>query len=176
MVVAAPPTRPPEVKPLAPERFKVQFTVGRDTYDKLRQVQDLLRHSIPTGDPAAIFDRALTLLLAELSKTRFSAAGRPRPGRQTKSGSRHISAAVKREVWARDGGRCVFRGERGRCTETGFLEFHHVVPYARGGATSRDNLELRCRSHNAYEAAQDFPQSAQWFGVRESREDYAIGQ
>ena len=38
--------------------FKVQFTVGRDTYDKLRHVQDLLRHSIPNGDPAAIFDRA----------------------------------------------------------------------------------------------------------------------
>ena len=84
-VVTAPFTRPPEVKPLAPERFKVQFTVGRDTYEKLRQVQDLPRHSIPTGDPSAIFDRALTLLLAQLSKTKFSAAGGPRPGRQTQA-------------------------------------------------------------------------------------------
>jgi hypothetical protein len=61
-------------------------------------VQHLLRHSIPNGDPAAIFDRALTLLLAELSKTKFSAVGRPRPARQTRTGSRHISAAVKRDV------------------------------------------------------------------------------
>jgi hypothetical protein len=155
-VVAAPPSRPPEVKPLAPERFKVQFTVGQETYNKLRQAQDLLRHSIPNGDPAAIFDRALTLLLTQLSKTKFSVAGRPRPGRQTRPGSRHISAAVKREVWQRDGSRCTFRGEQGRCTETGFLEFHHVVPYARGGATTSENLELRCRTHNAYQAAQDF--------------------
>jgi HNH endonuclease len=138
-------------------------------------VQDLLRHSIPNGDPAAIFDRALTLLLAELSKTKFSAVGRPRPARQTRTGSRHISAAVKRDVWQRDGGRCAFRGERGRCIETGFLEFHHVVPYAKGGATTLENLELRCRTHNAYEAAQDFAQSAQWFSARERRQDYGAG-
>jgi hypothetical protein len=30
--------RPAVVAPLAPERFKVQLTIGRDTHDKLRQV------------------------------------------------------------------------------------------------------------------------------------------
>ena len=59
--------RPPEIKPLAPERYKVQCTVSRETYEKLRRVQDLMRHTIPNGDPAVILDRALTLLLAELS-------------------------------------------------------------------------------------------------------------
>lgn len=48
----------------------------------------------------------------------------------------------------------------GRCTETGFLEFHHVVPFAEGGETTVANLELRCRAHNAYEAEQ-------WFGARQ---------
>jgi hypothetical protein len=33
---------------------------GRLTLDKLRRAQDLLRHSIPTGDAAKILDRALT--------------------------------------------------------------------------------------------------------------------
>ena len=47
-----PPPRPSEVKPLAPERYKIQITVSRETYEKLRQVQDLLRHSVPNGDPA----------------------------------------------------------------------------------------------------------------------------
>jgi hypothetical protein len=50
------------VAPLAPERYKVQFTVSRDTYDKLRRVQDLLRHQVPDGDPAAIFDRAVAFV------------------------------------------------------------------------------------------------------------------
>ena len=32
---AAATVRPPEIKPLSPERFKVQFTVNRDTHDNL---------------------------------------------------------------------------------------------------------------------------------------------
>lgn len=140
------------VAPLAPERYKVQFTVGRETFEKLRRAQDLLRHSIPNGDPAAIFDRALTLLLAELDPTRLAATERPRASRPTAAGSRHIPAAVMRTVWARDGGRCAFVGRRGRCSETGMLEFHHVVPYARGGPAVAENIELRCAAHNAHEA------------------------
>lgn len=116
---AAPaPTRPAMIKPLGPARFKVQFTVGRETHDKLRQAQDLLRHTIPNGDPAAIFDRALTLLLANLAKTKFAATDRPRAGREATRGSRHIPAAVRREVWRRDGGTCAFVGVQGRCGET----------------------------------------------------------
>lgn len=152
-VVTTPlPTRPAVIKPLAPERYKVQFTVLRETYEKLRRVQDLMRHTIPDGDPAAIFDRALTLLLDDLSKAKCGAVERPRPNRSTRTHSRHIPAAVKREVWRRDEGRCAFQGNHGRCAETGFLEFHHIVPYADGGETTANNLELRCRAHNQYEA------------------------
>jgi hypothetical protein len=90
--------RPAEVKPLAPERYKIQFTASRETYEKLRQVQDLIRHTVPNGDPAVIFERALTLLLAELERTKFAAAPRPRPSRGADGASRHIPAAVRRFV------------------------------------------------------------------------------
>ena len=40
----------------------------------------------------------------------------------------------------------------GRCSERGFLEFHHVLPYAAGGEATIENVELRCRAHNAHEA------------------------
>jgi 5-methylcytosine-specific restriction endonuclease McrA len=161
------PTPRPKIEPLAPERYKVQFTASRETYDKLRQVQDLLRHRLPGGDPAAIFDRALTLLLEDLKKQKLAVTERPRATRSTAPRSRHVPASVRRTVWARDGGRCRFEGPAGRCGETGRLEFHHVVPYASGGPTSADNLELRCAAHNRYEAEQ-------WFGVfvREERTDY----
>jgi len=151
-----PSPRPATVTPLAPERYKVQFTVSRDTHEKLRRIRDLLRHSIPSGDPAAIFDRALTLLLADLERTRLAATSRPRVAGRTPSGSRHVPASVRREVWQRDGGQCAFVGAAGRCTERGFLEFHHLRPYADGGATVVENLELRCRAHNMYEAEQYF--------------------
>jgi hypothetical protein len=149
-----------EVKPLAPEEYKVQFTASRETYQKLREAQDLLRYRIPNGDVAEIFDQALTLLLAELRKIRHAATARPRTTSGWASHARRVPASVKREVWARDHGQCAFLGAAGRCTERGFLEYHHVVPFADGGATSADNLELRCRAHNAYEAER-------WFGVRE---------
>ena len=135
------PAARPVIAPLAPERYKVQFTVDRDTYDKLRRVQDLMRHSVPDGDPAVVFDRALTALLAELEKSRFASAFRPRNQSPRASESRHIPAAVKRAVWRRDGGQCAFRGTRGRCAETGFLEFHHVRPFAVGGEA--DDAEYR---------------------------------
>ena len=164
-----------EIKPLAPERYKVQFTVSGETYATLRQVQDLMRHLIPDGDVALIFERALTLLLTDLRRTKHAHVGRPRLTlSHGGSSSRQIPARVKRTVWERDGGRCAFVGTTGRCTERGFLEFHHVVPFADGGATSADNLELRCRAHNAFEAER-------WFGVsgedvvRDARAGFSSG-
>jgi 5-methylcytosine-specific restriction endonuclease McrA len=92
------------------------------------------------------------VLLNDLSKTKFAASNRPQRGPVAHARTRHVPARIKREVWTRDGGRCAYQGEQGRCAETGFLEFHHVVPYADGGETSVNNVELRCRRHNQYEA------------------------
>ena len=55
-------------------------------------------------------------------------------------------------MWRRDAGSCAFVGTKGRCGQTAFLEFHHVEPYAAGGVTTVENLELRCQAHNLYEA------------------------
>ena len=70
--------RPAEVKPIAPERYKIQFTWSRESYEQLRRAQDLLRHTVPNGDPAVIFERALGLLVAELERTRLASTQRPR--------------------------------------------------------------------------------------------------
>jgi hypothetical protein len=148
--------KPPIVAPLTTTQYKVQCTISGDTYEKLRRAQDLLRHTIPNGDPAAILDRALTLLVADLEKKKIAASAQPRARREAATRSRHVPAAVKREVWKRDRGQCAFEGTNGRCAERGFVEFHHVVPYAMGGETATTNLQLRCRAHNAYEAEQDF--------------------
>ncbi|MEX1129879.1 MAG: HNH endonuclease signature motif containing protein [Vicinamibacterales bacterium] len=146
------PAPKPTVTPLAPERYRIQFTATRATHDKLRRAQELLRHVVPNGDPAEIFDRALTLLLKDLERTRLAAVAKPKSSRGVADGSRHIPADVKRAVWARDEGRCAFVGSRGRCTERGFLEWHHVTPFAAGGLATVDNIQVRCASHNRYEA------------------------
>jgi hypothetical protein len=168
------PTRPPKpavVRPVAPARYQVQMTVSAETHAKFRHAQDLLRHVVPNGDPAVIFDRALTLLVQQLERTRCAArtrekpkrpAGTVRKARGSASGcssprrSRRVPAEVMREVWARDGGQCAFVGTAGRCEERGFLEYHHEVPFAAGGEATVANVSLRCRSHNNHEAERFF--------------------
>jgi hypothetical protein len=98
-----------------------------------------MRHNVPDGDPAVIFDRALTLLRDHLERQKCAAAAKARhddraaphaTGRSARA--RYVPAAVRRAVWVRDEGRCAFVGANGRCTERGFLELHHVEPFAAG--------------------------------------------
>ena len=148
-----PPPQPSRaIAPLAPERYRIQLTVSHETHDKFRRAQALLRHAVPSGDAAEIFDRAITLLVDRLEQRRFAQTERPRAATPDRGRSRHIPAAVRRAVWRRDGGRCAFVGTEGRCGERAFLELHHVDPYAVGGAATVENIELRCRAHNAYES------------------------
>src|SRR3990170_6876142 len=63
LLAAPPPGRPATVAPLAPQRYKGQFTARAETYEKLRLAQDLLRHQILDGDLDQILSRALTALL-----------------------------------------------------------------------------------------------------------------
>lgn len=155
----------PLIAPLAPERYKIQFTASKELLDKLRYAQDLLRHVTPSGDVAMVFDRALTALIEQLEKQKCGLTTRPRKPAGCAPGSRHIPAAVRREAWRRDGGRCAFVGPHGRCNERAFLEFHHIVPFAVGGGSDVGNIQLRCRAHNAHEADLFFGADV----VRESR-------
>jgi hypothetical protein len=146
------PDVPCTITPLGPDRFSMLFTMSLDTFDKLRQGQDLLRHVTPHGDPDVVFGRALDALLPILERNKY---GRTKAGRKAARALRHsryISPEVRRRVWERDGGRCTFVGPAGRCTETSFLEFHHIHPFALGGSADETNITLRCRAHNQYEA------------------------
>ncbi|TQM25796.1 TerD family protein [Nocardia bhagyanarayanae] len=61
--------------------------------------------------------------------------------------SRSIPQEVKAEVWQRDGGKCV------ECGSAHYLEFDHVIPLSRGGATSASNLQILCRACNRAKGA-----------------------
>ena len=81
-------------------------------------------------------------------RTRTSAAKPYVPGRA-------IPAAVKREVWRRDRGRCryVDRTSGRRCRSQHLLQIDHVVPYACGGTAEPNNLRLLCAAHHRYRHA-----------------------
>jgi len=146
------------VAPLAEETFKFQFTGSRACHDKFREAQDLLRHRIPDGDLAMIFEKALDVLIEQVKKERFATGRKARqaPARDADaSSSRHIPDAIKREVFERDGGRCTFTDEHGRrCGETGALEFDHRDGFARTPLHRADRIRLLCRAHNQHAADQ----------------------
>jgi hypothetical protein len=57
---------------------------------------------------------------------------------------RSVSPKLRRMVFARDGGRCVVPG----CGHWRFIDVHHRVPRARGGAHTLENLVCLCTAHH----------------------------
>lgn len=148
----------PVLAPLSADRYRIQFTGSRSLHDKLRRARDLLRHSVPDGDLGVIVERAVDLLIADIVKRKFAAVRRARSASPAASAlSTTIPAAVRREVSQRDGAQCAFVGPAGRCKERAFLEFHHVWARVDDGPATVENIQLRCRAHNQYEADLLFP-------------------
>jgi hypothetical protein len=148
-----PPSRRPIVAPLSEAHFKLQVTISAAARERLQQIQDLMRHRVPSGDPAAIVEHALEVLHAELLKQKAAQVVKPRAGKAAaEARGRYIPASVKRAVWRRDQGQCAFMaGDGRRCGSTSGVEFHHVQPFAAGGAATIANIEMRCRAHNGFE-------------------------
>ena len=61
---------------------------------------------------------------------------------QTNRKTRTISQSVKQKVWLRDQGKCI------ECSATEYLEFDHIIPFAKGGSNSENNIQLLCRKCN----------------------------
>lgn len=76
----------------------------------------------------------------------FTTPPSPLPYEQT---SREpIPEAVRSEVWRRDKGQCV------KCGSKENLQFDHIIPVSKGGATTVRNLQLLCKQHNLEKGAQ----------------------
>lgn len=162
-------------------RYRIQFSADQAYLDLLEEARELLQHVLPDRDLVEVQRRALQALVKGLRARKQGATERPRATRSTaperkaapeREAAKHdaapksrpaperrpcLPAQVRRTVWQRDGGRCAYTDSRGqRCRERSGLEFHHQQPHARGGPATLDNLELRCRAHNALAAEYDF--------------------
>ncbi len=162
--VGAPPTAsltpvvacPPRIEPLSASGVLVQMTMTTEGYADLKRAKELLGHSIPDGDTVKVIERALRTLVEDLEKDRRAKTSRPQANvRPSKPG--HVSAATRREVFARDGEQCTYvDSEGGRCECRMRLELDHIQPRALGGGDEASNLRARCRSHNLHAAEEIF--------------------
>jgi len=82
-------------------------------------------------------------------------AGAVTPTAKPRASGRAIPAAVKRQVWQRDGGRCTYldRQTGRRCNSRHLIEIDHILPYALGGGADPGNLRLCCRAHHRHRHA-----------------------
>ena len=142
------------VEPLSASRFSVQFTASAELREKIEKARELLSHALPSGDLAAVIERALDELIQQETKRR-TGAGKPRKKRSLSEGSRHVPVDIARLVWERDENRCAFVDEQGRrCSARRFLTIEHREPFAFEGPPTVENLCLLCSAHNA-QAARD---------------------
>jgi hypothetical protein len=176
---SAPPRRP-ELRAVADETWSLRVTLDAVAKRDLETLTQLLSHKIPSGDLAAVLKEALRCAIEKHGKRRgavaperphtptIRAANEPAPLAQ---GPRYanpgavsapvrdhaIPAAVRREVWSRDDGRCTFVAPDGtRCASRWKLELDHVDPRAFDGPPTTGNLRLRCRTHNLLYAEEVF--------------------
>lgn len=104
----------PRIAPLSAERYGLQVTISKNAHDLLRRAQDLLAHTMPSGDVGTVLERGPTELVAKLEQSKFAQTDRPVRRRSSGEG-RSIPAEIKRQVHSRDGGRCPFESDDGRC-------------------------------------------------------------
>jgi hypothetical protein len=160
-----------EVEPLTADLRRLHMTVSRQFLKKLDAARDGLSHCIPGTTAEQALEAALDLLLEKQARARgqvkkpltvaapasittptlsdapFTAATptvsdplHRRPGPRTQ-----VSAATRRAVWERDGGRCSWPLDSGGvCGSTYRLELDHVVPWARWSGDTVDDLRVVC--------------------------------
>lgn len=80
--------------------------------------------------------------VATVGKTLVRMAKRQLIGRPDTIDTAAVPQHVKNAVYQRDGGRCR------ECGARSYLEFDHIIPRSKGGATSVNNLQLLCRGCN----------------------------
>jgi 5-methylcytosine-specific restriction endonuclease McrA len=136
----------------------VQATVGEKGHNVIRRAQELLSHQIPSGDLGLILEFVFTEFVERRENQKFGSTQRPRKTRTKPSKNpRHIPRAVRRAVRERDGDCCKYSSPDGkRCGCRKFLEFDHIVPIAKGGESTVENLRLVCRTHNQHAAEETF--------------------
>jgi len=142
------------VQPQPQPEPAVWVALSSRAHELLQYAQALLSHTQPSA--SLVCERALRDLVTKLERKKFGASARPQKPRESQRPG-HIPAPVRRAVWEGSGGRCVVVGENGkRCGARKFLEFDHIIPLARDGKSTVENLRLVCRAHNQQAAEQAF--------------------
>jgi hypothetical protein len=139
------------IEPLTATQVRLHLTVSPELLEKLEAVRLALSHSMPGAAVEEAITAAFDLLLQRDAK-RKGLVERPRPAppeERAEPGAAHIPAAVRREVWERDGGCCQWKTDSGEvCGSRLRLQLDHRVMRVEGGRATSPNVRLLCALHN----------------------------
>lgn len=114
---------------------KINLQLNEETIVALKKIQGLKAHSCPD------MDSLLLKMCQEVGKIWVPTKSQ-RNVAPVKGLTRYVAVQVKAEVWKKGQGKCK------NCGSTYALEVDHVIPFAKGGKTRSENLQLLCRACN----------------------------
>ena len=135
----------------APEPGNVMTVQGAAIPTDATPTPERTPHPTPTSAPSSTRREATHRRAAADRKPAGAATSTTKPC----APGRAIPAAVRRQVWQRDGGRCSYLDRRTgrRCNSRHLIEIDHILPYALGGGADPGNLRLLCRAHHRHRHA-----------------------
>jgi 5-methylcytosine-specific restriction endonuclease McrA len=141
-------------QPLTADAHRLHVTVSKRFLSKLEAARDALSHSHPGAAAEEILEAGLDLLLERAARRR-GLVKKPRTVTSPPAESadarnpRQVPAAVRREVFTRDEGKCQWAmADGGICGSTHRVELDHILPVGKGGKPTVANLRVLCDFHN----------------------------
>ncbi len=120
------------VEPMTSTETRIHITVSPEFVALLKKAKAGQSHVQPNATDEDVLRAALELLVEKQEKRKAS-----------------VPAKVKREVRARDGGKCQWPlASGGICGSEVRLEIDHVQPRGKGGPSTPDNCRILCKVHN----------------------------
>lgn len=128
----------PNNLPIEPVRIfhPIHINMTDETYTKFEEVRGLLAHRRLNRDE--MFAKIFEITSEQLKKEKFKTNSKLAPA---SSDTRYIPAGLKKAVAERDK-KCV------KCGSIYALEVNHIIPFALGGKTELNNLNLLCFNCN----------------------------
>lgn len=118
-----------------------------ETIELIKDVQDMKAHAFKDIDE-------LIVEMVKLAKREWDSVTVKRKNSITESDTRFIPKQVKTAVFERDLGKCR------NCGSKKWLQYDHVIPFAKGGRSTLENLQLLCSNCNQRKAKKDFESEA----------------
>lgn len=139
------------------DSVELTLRLPKEVYDLLQEMKSVYSHIEPNADWVAI----LKLMALEIKRKKGRALDAQKEthgpdmtrsfATKKKCRGNNISTSVRRFIFARDQGRCQFRGSDGRLCASPFqLQVDHIQPRFSGGSNEPENLRLLCAAHNRF--------------------------